>query len=372
MRFTVEREHLLPALNFVRKYVAANNKIPILADVLIEAKDDRVSFTATDLDQAASDCVPAAVHLPGAATLPAAALFDAVKSAAGADVTIETDDKQARVACGRSKFKLPIMPGHDFPPLPMLTSDAATSFTVSNLAEIDRRVLFAAEPDKGRYYLAGVSWRVVSDRIEFVATDGKKLSLLSIPAPVEAREMPSIIVPRFDTPGWAGDVHVSISDLFIRYRQGDQIVASKLIEATYPDYHQFVPANETRLLFDREELASAISRMGIVTSAGESSVLFVGRNGVATISVHSGDREATDEIPYNGDDFQVAIIHHVIAPIISSFDCETIEWRWRDADHQSAVTVHDPNDDGRIALAMPYRDTRLLGFIGPAFRDAAE
>lgn len=370
MRLTVEREHILAALSFVTKYAATDNRNPVIADVLIDAKDGTVSLTATDLDQAATDTIAADVKEPGAILLPARTMLSAIKSAGGIDVTIDASDKQATITCGRSKFKLPILPGSDFPPLPMLTSETATSFTFDALSQIDSRVLFAAEPDKGRYFLAGVSWRLNGNKIEFVATDGKKFSLMSASAPVEAREMPSIIVPRFDAPAWTGDVHVSISNLFIRYRRGTQAVASKLLEATYPDYHRLIPANETVLLFDRAELVAAISRMAIIAQQGAHSVLFVGRDGKVTISAKSGDSEVTDEIAYNGDDFQIAIIHHVIAPILASFDCETIEWRF--ADHGTGVTIHNPNDADRTAFAMPYSDPRVTEFIPAKFREAAE
>lgn len=368
MKIVIERETLLPALAFVEKYAAANSKIPVLADVLIDAKDDKVSLTATDLDQSATDTVQADIQEAGAILLPARALLGAVKSASGADVSISADDAHATIVCGRSRFKFPVLPASDFPPLPMLTSDAVTTFTIDAIDKIGKHVLFAAEPDKGRYFLAGVSWRLNGDKIEFVATDGKKFSLMSIPSPV--RDMPSVIVPRFDAPAWTGDVQVSISDLFIRYQHGSQIVASKLIEATYPDYHRLIPKNETALLFDRDELMAALSRMAIISSAGEHSVLFVGRDGKVTISARSGENEVTDEITYNGDDFQIALIHHIITPILASFDCETIEWRF--ADHQTGVTIHDPNDDARTAFAMPFRDQRLNEFTAPNFKEAAE
>lgn len=370
MRLTTERETIMAALSFVTKYAATDSKIPVIADVLVDAKDGTVSLTATDLDQSATDSIKADVKEHGSALLPARTLLNAVKSAGGSEVTIDAGDKQATVACGKSKFKLPVMLGTDFPLLPMLHSEAVTSFTIGALSQIDSRVLFAAEPDKGRYFLAGVSWRVNGDQIEFVATDGKKFSLLAIPAPIEARDMPSIIVPRFDAPAWVGDVHISISDLFIRYQCGTQVVASKLIEATYPDYHRLIPKNETVLLFDRSELMAALSRMAIIASASDHSVMFVGRDGKVTISARSGDSEAVDEIAYNGDDFQIAIIHHVITPILASFDCETIEWRF--AGHETGVTIHDPNDESRTAFAMPYRDPRMNSIASSGFREAAE
>lgn len=370
MRFTAERESILAALTFVGKYAATDTKIPVLADVMIEAKDGSVAFTATDLDQAATDTIQAEIAVEGSVLLPARTLLGAIKSAGGPEVTIDTGDKQASVTCGRSRFKLPIMPGEDFPLLPMLRGDAVARFAIDALGQIASKVLFAAEPDKGRYFLAGVSWRLNGGKIEFVATDGKKLSLMSIPAPDGSAGMPSTIVPRFDTPAWTGEVQVSISDLFIRYQNGSQIFASKLIEATYPDYHRLIPKNHTSLMFDRAEMVSALSRMAIIANAGDHSVLFVGRGGKVTISAVSGDSEAIDEIAYNGDDFQIAIIHHVITPILASFDCEIIEWRF--SGHETGVTIHDPKNDDRAAFAMPYRDRRLGELVAGEFGEAAE
>lgn len=368
MKITIERNVILAAMTFVEKYVASNSKIPVLADVLIDARDEQISITGTDLDQSATDTVPAQVDDAGAILLPARTLLSAIKSASGADVSILADDRQAMISCGRSRFKLPVLPASDFPPLSMLTGAVSTTFTVDIIDQIGKRVLFAAEPDRGRYFLAGVSWRLNKNRIEFVATDGKKFSLLSVQASQDALSMPSVIAPRFEAPAWSGDVQVSISDLFIRYQRGSQTVASKLIEATYPDYHRLIPKNDTSLLFDRSELVAALDRMAIIGNAAEHSILFVGRDGIVTISARSGESEVTDEIAYHGDDFQIAIIHPVIAPILASFDCETIEWRF--SDHLTGVTIHDPNDDSRVAVAMPYRDGRLAEIAG--FREAAE
>lgn len=361
MRFTAERDVLLPALSFVRKYAASNAKVPILADVLIEARDGRVTFTATDLDQSAVDSFSADVTHPGAITVSVAGVHDAIKSAVGADVVMDADDRQVRISCGKSKFKLSIMPGADFPPLPMLSSDAVTEFTIPNVAEIDRRVRFAAKASNNGEFTEGVSWKIAGNDLEFAATDGRRMAVLAVPAPAGAGLMPSIIVPRFDVPEWEGEISVAVSRYFIRIRMGNQIVATKLLEGTFPDYRRVIPANPVSLLFDRKELLAAVSRMSIVQGAGYISVLFVGRDGIASISATSAGRDAYDEVPYSGDDFQIAVTQHVIMPILASFDCETIELRF--LRHDAAITVHNPSDANQVAVAVHCVDNRIAPYI---------
>lgn len=370
MRFTAERGSILSALSFVAKYAAGDNKIPIIADVLIRAEDGKVSFVTTDLEQVASDTCAAEVKDVGAICLPASLLMKAIKSSVG-DVNIEADDKRANVRIGKSKFTMPVLPASDFPEMAMLSKETPCDFTLDGavLSRIDKAVAFSAEQPNGRYFLIGVSWQINEGKLEFCATDGKKLSLLSIDAPASSRSMSPIVVPLIDGPTWEGDVHVSASEAFIRFACGNQVLASKLVEGTYPDYRNLIPKNETPILVDRAEMLACLTRMALVADAKEHSILFVGREGKVTISAVSATSEAVDEIAYHGDDFQVAIVHHVAVPILASFDCETIELRF--ADHQTGVTIHDPNDASRVTFAMPYRDRRLAEFV-PVYREAAE
>lgn len=368
-KITVERDAILAALAFVGKYAATDNKIPIVANVAIKAEGGRVYLTATNLDQAAADSCPAEIEKPGALCLPAALLLKAIKSSSG-DVCISADEKQATVTIGKSRFKLPVLPIADFPDMPMLTVDGDCEFPLdgSVIARIAHAVAFAAEEPKGRYYLAGVSWRIDGKRLEFTATDGKQLSKLSIDAPAKAKKMPPLIVPLIDMPAWAEPVQIAVTPTFIRFQCGNQTLASRLIDGSYPDTNRIIPDNKTSILLDRAELLASLARVALVVE-GERSILFVGRDGKLTVSAVTAAGEASDDVAYHGEDFQIAIAHHVIAPILSSFDCGTIEIRV--TDHQTAATIHDPNDASRITVAMPYREKRLAEYM-PSMREAAE
>ena len=120
MKVTIERSVLLKALGHVHRIVERRNTIPILANVLIEAGDGRLSLKSTDLDLEASESVPADVAQNGATTVPAHVIYDIVrKLPEGAQASLETagDAGQLILRSGRSRFALQALPASDFPDL---------------------------------------------------------------------------------------------------------------------------------------------------------------------------------------------------------------------------------------------------------------
>src|SRR3954468_23050448 len=118
MKATIERAQLLKSLGHVQSVVERRNTIPILANVLIDAKDGRLQFTATDMDLALAEAVERAVAQAGATTAPAHTLYDiARKLPEGAQVELATKPGSTAltVGSGRSNFTLQALPEADFP-----------------------------------------------------------------------------------------------------------------------------------------------------------------------------------------------------------------------------------------------------------------
>lgn len=364
MRFIAERDTILAAMTFAAKYAMAGDKIPVLSDVLFVADGPTVTVTSTDLDRTARDSFDADIKSAGSACLPATLLLKAIKSSSGTEVEIVALENVATVTIGRSRFSFPTLAADDFPEMRMLTSDAPCNFEIAAdvIHRIKKEVEFATSDDAARYHLSGVSWKIGGRNIEFCATDGHKLAMAAAPAPTGSANLPHVIVPCFDIPAWQGDVRVSVSDLFIRLTCGRQTVASKLVEGTFPDYHRIIPRYETRLLMDRQELLQAITRATINADGRGHSILFVGRDGKISVLSSTKFGDIADVVPYEGDDFQMALASGVSASVLNSFDCEMVELRIND--HECPATVHDPKDEFRVAVAMPMRDQRLREYTG--------
>lgn len=372
MKFMAEKERIEAALEFVSRYADARSRIPILETVKFDAGERGVSITATNLDQGAITSFDAHTMAPGIGCLNGSLLLKAMRGTDAADVQIEAEDGEAKVQIGkRVQIKLPVLPPEDFPECGFLASDADSNFTInaSLLARHAAEVAFAESKEtRTRLYLCGTYWALRDDgMLDLVATDGVRLSLLS--AAVSSWQIPSIIVPPLALPKWEGEVFVSASQNFVRFTRGRDIVATKLVDGSFPDYRRAIPDNPVKLLFDRKELNASLSRMALVGTSPI--VMFVGREGKATISTASiqDSTAITDEIIYDGDDFQISFAHTVIASVIQSFGSEMIEWRY--ADHATPATFHDPKDDGRLAVAFPYRDARLIPYIATPEKEAA-
>lgn len=363
MRIVVERDSLIKAMAFVTKHVDEKSGIPIISNVLMRATTEGLTIIGTNMDRIVGDFCAANVEAEGEACLPAHLLEKTTKLVAGSEVSIAVDGDWATIRVGKSRVKAPVLPAAEFPISEMFSQDGDCKFTVpgSLLSRLAKHVTFAREKDGGRHYLIGTSWRLYEGQIEFCATDGKRFSVMG--SGIAAPDMPNILVPDFPFPEFDADVDVSISENFIRFECGRRVVVSKLTDAAFPDYrsHRLIPENATRLIFDRASLVAAINRAALVADQREHSVLIVGRSGVASVSSVTANGEASDEVTYEGDDFQTAIQYSVMSSVLASMECASVELRW--SSHDVGMTAHDPEDGSRVLLMQPYRDRRLSEYV---------
>ena len=181
MRVTLEKSAFLKALNHVQSVVERRNTIPILSNVMVQAKGGAVKLTATDLDIEIVESVAAEVSQDGAATMPAHMLYDIVRKLPdGAQLELnQTGDKgRVSILAGRSRFALQSLPPEDFPDLS--SGEFGNTFTLASaeLRFLIERTRFAISTEETRYYLNGIYFHEVaaSKLLRAVATDGHRLA----------------------------------------------------------------------------------------------------------------------------------------------------------------------------------------------------
>ncbi len=262
MKISIERGTLLKAVSQAQSVVERRNTIPILANVLIEAEGNTVSFRATDLDIEVVDKAPAVVERAGATTVSAVMLHEIVRKLPdGALVQLSDDGASGRltVQAGRSNFNLATLPREDFPV--MATSEYSSNFACP--APVLRRLFdkskFAISTEETRYYLNGVYMHVATGEdgpvLRCVATDGHRLARIDAPLPEGAAGMPGVIVPR-KTVGEMRklleddemQIAVSVSETKVRFATPLITLTSKVIDGTFPDYTRVIPTGNTRKL----------------------------------------------------------------------------------------------------------------------------
>ena len=371
MKFSMERAALLRALAQAQSVVERRNTIPILANVLIEAEGDGVSFRATDLDIEVIDRAPAKVDRAGATTVNAVTMHDIVRKLPdGALVMLTSDPSSGRleVNAGRSHFTLATLPKEDFPA--MATSEYPANFSAP--APVLRRLFdkskFAISTEETRYYLNGVYMHVSDGEegrvLRCVATDGHRLARVDAPLPDGAEGMPGVIVPR-KTVGELRKlleddeavIAVSVSETKVRFATPEITLTSKVIDGTFPDYSRVIPmGNPRKMEVDASEFARAVDRVATVSSERSRAVKLALDEDRLVLSVNAPDAGAAEEelaVSYADDRLEIGFNAKYLLEIASQVDRENAVFMFNSSG--DPTLMREGSDTSAIYVVMPMR-----------------
>ncbi len=369
MKATIERATLLKSLSHVQSVVERRNTIPILSNVLIDARaDGTVRLTATDLDLQIVEALGGEVETPGALTAPAHMLFDiARKLPDGSQVSLEAADGRLQVRAGRSNFKMPTLPREDFPTIAEGELPIKFALPADVLRTIIDKTRLAISTEETRYYLNGIFFHVVDDKggqLKAAATDGHRLARVTVDRPAGAEGMPDIIVPRKCVAelrklldGMDGDVTIHLSDAKMRFELGAAVLTSKLIDGTFPDYTRVIPtANDKILRIDPRSLAQGVDRVSTIATEKTRAVKLGMGSDKVTLSVTSPEHgTATEEVPgdYGAADMEIGFNARYLLDILGELDGDACEIHLADA--AAPTLLRTDGEASALYVLMPMR-----------------
>jgi len=371
MKLSIERGILLKAVAHAQSVVERRNTIPILANVLIEAEGDTVSFRATDLDVEVVDKAAAQVQRAGSTTVAAVTLHEIIRKLPdGALVSLSDDGASGRlvVEAGRSNFQLATLPREDFPV--MATSEYTSNFSIP--APVLRRLFdkskFAISTEETRYYLNGVYMHVADDSgamtLRCVATDGHRLARIDAPLPMGAEAMPGVIVPR-KTVGEMRKllddddvtIAVSVSETKVRFATPAITLTSKVIDGTFPDYSRVIPKGNTkRMEVDANEFARAVDRVATVSSERSRAVKLQIDEDRLILSVNAPDAGNAEEelaVAYGDGKLEIGFNAKYLLEIASQVDRENAVFLFNSSG--DPALMQEGNDTSAVYVVMPMR-----------------
>jgi len=368
MRVTLEKSAFLKALNHVQSVVERRNTIPILSNVMVQAKGNEIKLTATDLDLEIVESVAAEVLQAGAATMPAHMLYDIVRKLPdGAQLELNQAGEKGRVSilAGRSRFALQALPPEDFPDLASGEFSNNFSLAASELRFLIERTRFAISTEETRYYLNGIYFHDVGGKhLRAVATDGHRLAQSQMVLPEGAGGMPGIIVPRKTVlelvkllEGEDAEVEVSISSQKIRFASGKLVLTSKLIDGTFPDYERVIPRGNDKILeADTKQFAEAVDRVSTISFEKSRAVKLSLSSGKLSMVVNNPDSGSAEEeiiVSYERDAMEIGFNSRYLLDVAAQVKAETMRFEFNDAG--SPTVVRDPKDEHSLFVLMPMR-----------------
>lgn len=327
MKFKINRDHFANGLAQVLNVVGSKATMPILSNVLIEAEKDQISLTTTNLDLGIRCKIKAEVKETGAVTLPVKRLAGIVRELPNVDVTLDASpNHQVKLTSGGSTFRIMGIGKDEFPPLPEFGEEKAYSLEQGELITMLKSVAYAQSTDETRYILNGVYFSFKDGKLALVATDGRRLALISKEMDVPANSAGAIILPAKTVSELTRllDKGEKVKINFNDRRAAFQIATdkdtsglidhiylySKVVEGNYPNYQQVIPKEtHQRIKLERELFLQCVHRAALVCSEKANSVKIKLSSNLLELTAQSpdfGEAHESMAIGYSGPDLQVA------------------------------------------------------------------
>jgi DNA polymerase-3 subunit beta len=361
-----KRDSLLAPLQSVSGIVEKRHTLPILSNVLLEKKGDRLTLLATDVEiQITTSNDGAAGDGDGAVTVAAKKLQDILRSLPeSAEVSLILDEKRLKVQAGKSKFSLQTLPAEDFPRMALSEGDTKT-FTVTQkqFRYLLAQTHYSMATQDVRYYLNGLLLLVDGKELRAVATDGHRLAYASMPLEVELARQ-DLIVPRKTVLELNRLLNESEEPLTvemapnqIRFQFGHINLVSKLIDGKFPDYERVIPQSFRNLVsLNRAALLQSMVRAAILTNEKFRGVRLVLAEGSLKIMAVNNDQEEAQEeleVAYQGEPLDVGFNVGYLLDVLNNTSVENIEWGFNDANSSALLMI--PGNDRFKYVVMPMR-----------------
>jgi DNA polymerase-3 subunit beta len=370
MELVVRKNELLRELQLFQGIVERKNTIPILANVLMEAKGDQVSFLATDLEVGLRSRCTASVAKGGSLTLPAKKFFEIVKSLPETDIRIAEDKGGVKVAADRFDSRMQTLPREDFPTLPESSGAVSAQLSRSALKEMVAKTQFAITGEDTRYFLNGAQFVLRPDSMSLVATDGHRLALVTVARDgkgkhAEAEENKAILpkktlgeLGRLLSDG-DGDVSYVRGENHLFFDVGGRLLISRMIDGQFPAYERVIPkGNDKHIEFERDRLTNAVKRVALLSNERSRAVKFQidkGKVDVTSSSPDLGEAKETIPVEYTGASMQICFNAQYVLDFLAAVSTDVVSLDLKDEVSQAVMKPVGAEGYDYTYVIMPMR-----------------
>jgi len=373
MKLRIAREELLTALQRVQGVVEKRNTMPILSNILLEAKPDGVDILATDLEIGMRGLYKASVQEPGSITLSARKLYEILKELRDGEIELATSENNwATIQAGKSQFKVVGLSSSEYPALPAIEREGLTPLAGSGLLQLIRKTLFAVGDNDARYILNGLLVTLTTAEkkttLRLVGTDGHRLAVAeqevgSTGGKDTPKEIKAIIpkkaaqeMRRLLEEG-DGEPLIGFTKNLLIFRKSGLLLTSRLMEGNYPNYQQVIPKEQgKRVTTDKAELEGALRRVAVLSRDKTNAVKVTFSSGHMTLFSSNPDfGEATEELParYGGETLTTGFNARYLLEVLGVIDEETVSLQMDTP--LSPCLIREPGNAGFTCVVMPIK-----------------
>jgi len=369
MEFSVKKFDLLRELELTQGVVERKTTIPILSNLLFEAKSSGLAITATDLELSIRTSCEARVKKEGAGTIPAKKLYDIIRLLPEAEIKFKLlDNHWIQLTCERKNYKLVGMSKENFPALPSFP-DAAIKLPAGLLASLIAKTTFAISAEESRYTLNGALLVLKPASITMVATDGHRLAMVEVEHKTEGFSQETrVLIPKKAMTeiqrlaAESGD-DASLefgqdeSHLFFRFSQ--RLLTSRKLTGQFPNYEAVLPREANKsLVLERGELQDALRRVSQLADLRTHAVRFILAKEGVEISASSPEygeaKEAIDK-EYAGEPITIGFNAQYLLDFLAAAPEGPISFEMKDDQSASQLRPMADESSRYRYIVMPMR-----------------
>ena len=366
MELVVRKNELLRELQLFQGIVERKNTIPILANVLIEAKGDELRMLATDLEVALRSTCHAAVAKGGSLTLPAKKLYEIVKALPETDVRIEEDKNGVKVAADQFDSRMQTLPREDFPTLPEVSGKARATLPRAAVREMVAKTQFAITGEDTRFFLNGAKFVLKPESLTLAATDGHRLALVEVAHATGVDQEIGVILPKKTLlelgkllADGEGDIQFESGENHLFFEVAGRVLISRMIDGQFPAYERVIPKGNDKVIeFDRDRLTSAVKRVALLSNERSRAVKFEISNGkVAVTSSSSEFGEAREDlaVDYAGSTLTISFNAQYVVDFLNVVETDAVSLSLKDEVSQAVMKPIGADGYDYTYVIMPMR-----------------
>ena len=361
MKIKVNKNEFASGLQKVENIVG-ENIIPVLSNVLLKAEDGNLTLISTDMDRRIRTSIKAEVEESGAITLPAKKLMSLVSKYDNDEISFSTDGNSVKICCGRSKQNWISIPVDEFPKEEEFEVIFNYSLKAKQLFNGLKKTTFASGKDGLNLALQSVCFVVKEEKFNAVATDGKRLSLITEPMDGVTGES-KIVIPiktAVEIKRLIGEtddiIELNAGNDIFNVIIGDTVLQSKVVKEEYANYEKSMPKdNEISIEMDAKELLKALERVIIALEKNTESVylnITEDKMLFAASSTTVGRNDETIDVEYKGEEMNISFNPCYLIEMLKAVDAEKIHFKNNTGG--SAIVIDDC--DNLCYVFMPTRD----------------
>ncbi len=370
MKFAVKRDILLKSLNFVQGVVEKKNTLPILSNVLLQLKDNKLSIIATDLDIIFYDeIVDVKILKEGSTTTSAAILYDILrKISSNSELNFELkSENKLSLKSESADFSLLCLPTDNFPTFSDEFEGKEITLNNGRFLKLLNKTKISISNDDTRHYLNGIYLHLTEAHgrnfLTGVATDSHRLSSSSLEIE-KTNDFTSLILPRktvFQLCSLLVETNEQLmmqtGDNKIRFRVGKMKLISKVIDGKFPDYKKVVPTtNDKILIVSSKEFVDSIERVASVSLDRKEGVkLIINKDDVqlSVNSANSGEGNEKIKAEYSSETLKISFNSKYLIDIASEVEDKSLKMNLKDS--VSPVLIEDVSDKNSYYVIMPMK-----------------